>query len=253
MSVSIELPSWPVLSAGDLVPSPDVVAVVACRLDVQPVEVEALRRLLAPDEVERALRFRTDQLHDAFVVGRGRLRQILGRAMGVAPGALHLGVGPGGKPCLHDPAGERLRFNVAHSRGLMLSAVTIDHPVGVDVEYVSLETDWEPLATRFFAPAEQRAIAALSRDAQRGAFFDCWTRKEAVLKATGDGLARPLDSFVVSVLPRDAAVLACDPALGRPDSWLLAPLPVGTSYRGTVALRDSGEGIAVRLWSWGRG
>jgi 4'-phosphopantetheinyl transferase len=132
----------------------------------------------------------------------------------------------------------------------MLCAVTADHAVGIDLEYVSPDTEWADLAARFLAPAEWCAIAALPRDAQRNAFFACWTRKEAVLKATGDGLGRPLRSFVVSVPPDPAALLACDPALGRPAAWSLAPLPVGPDYRGTVAVRGGRETVSLRLWSW---
>ena len=245
--------AWSPVSAGWCGPSPDVVDVVACRLDVSPAEVAELRDLLAPDEVARALRLRLGHLRDAFVVGRGRLRQILGFAAGCPPATLCLGVDPGGKPRLDGPPGERLRFNVSHSRGLMLCAVGVDRPVGIDVEHVSLDTEWEDLATRFLAPAERRAIAALPLAARRGAFFDCWTRKEAVLKATGDGLARPLDSFAVSVDPQQAEVLACDPALGRPESWLLAPLPVGPEYRAAVAVREGRWTVSVRLWAWDRG
>jgi 4'-phosphopantetheinyl transferase len=245
--------AWRAVSAGGLDPSPDGVDVVACGLDVPPPEVQELRALLAPDELARARRLRTDHLRDAFVVGRGRLRQILGVALGCPPPALRLGVDAGGKPRLDGPEGKRLRFNATHSRGLMLCAVTLDHAVGIDVEYVSPDVQSEELAARFLAPAEQGAIAALPAAARRGAFVACWTRKEAVLKATGDGLRRSLHSFAVSVPPRHAEVLACDPALGRPDAWSLAALPVGPDYHGTVAVRGGRRTVSVRLWSWGRG
>lgn len=245
--------AWSPVPAGGSGPSPDFVDVVACRLDVSPAEIRELRDLLAPDEVARALRLRLGHLRDTFVVGRGRLRQILGLATGYPPATLSLGVDPGGKPRLDSPPGDRLRFNVSHSRGLMLCAVGIDRPLGIDVEHVSLDTEWEDLATRFLASAERRAIAALSLAARRSAFFDCWTRKEAVLKATGDGLTRPLGSFAVSVDPQQAEVLACDPALGRPESWLLAPLPVGPGYRAAVAVHDGRGRVSLRLWAWDRG
>jgi 4'-phosphopantetheinyl transferase len=242
--------SWSPLTAAGVGASPDIVDVVACRLDVRPDEAQALRRLLAPDELARAGRLRTDALREAFAVGRGRMRQILALAVGCPPAAISLGNDPGGKPRLDGPGGSRLRFNVAHSGALMLCALTRDHAVGIDVESVSPDTEWAELAARYLAPEEQRAIAALPPDARRDAFFACWTRKEAVLKATGEGLRRPLRSFVVSVPPDPAAVLACDPALGPPDAWFLAALPVGPGYQGTVAVRGGRETVAVRLWSW---
>jgi 4'-phosphopantetheinyl transferase len=242
--------SWSPLPPGALGASPEIVDVVACALDVGPAGVQALRHVLSPSELARAHRRRSEALRDRFTVGRGRLRQILGLAVGCAPAALRLAIDAGGKPRLDGPGGERLRFNVTHSRARMLCAVTADHAVGIDLEYVSPDTEWAELAARFLAPAEWSAIAALPRDGQRNAFFACWTRKEAVLKATGDGFGRPLRSFVVSVPPDPAAVLACDSALGRPAAWSLAPLPVGRDYRGTVAVRGGRETVSLRLWSW---
>jgi 4'-phosphopantetheinyl transferase len=245
--------SWSPLTAAGVGASPHVVDVVACRLDVRPGEVQALRRILAPDELARADRLRTDALRDAFAVGRGRLRQVLGLAAGCSPAAIRLASDADGKPRLDGPGESRLRFNVTHSRALMLCAVTTDHAVGIDVEYVSLDTEWAELAPRYLAPEEHRAIAALPPDARRDAFFACWTRKEAVIKATGEGLRRPLRSFRVSVPPDPAAVLSCDPALGPPDAWLLAALPLSPGYHGTVAVRGDGHTVAVRPWSWDGG
>ena len=211
-------------------------------------EVSELARFLSPAERERARRFRANRHRDAYIVGRGRLRELLGLVVGCPPAAVRLVAGPRGKPRLDGPVGGRVRFNVAHSSVLMLCAVAVDRDVGVDVERMDETADWEEIAARSFAAAERQALAALARTAQQGAFFACWTRKEAVIKATGEGLARPLDSFVVSVEPDHAAVLSCDPALGLPASWFLASVPVPSELsRGGRRPRRRRRGLVAAL------
>jgi 4'-phosphopantetheinyl transferase len=233
------------ISAGGFATSPDAVDVVACWLDAEPAVMDELARSLSPDEWARARRFRTARHRDASIVGRGRLREVLGLTLGSAPSAVQLAVGSGGKPRLDGAIGARVRFNVAHSSALMLCAITIAGDVGVDVERVDETVDWEDIAARSFATAERQAIAALPAARQRAAFFACWTRKEAVIKATGEGFGRPLDSFVVSVAPADA----CDPARGVPGDWFLAGVPVPSNYHATVAVRAGGAAVSLRLWS----
>jgi 4'-phosphopantetheinyl transferase len=174
----------------------------------------------------------------------------LGLALDCRPAAVELAVERGGKPRLPGPVGERLRFNIAHSGSLMLSALAIGRDVGIDVERVRDDVEGADIAARFFAPAERRALADLPAAARRSAFFSYWTCKEAVVKALGDGLTRPLDSFVVSVSPDRAEVLTCDPALGAPKSWLLTPVPVDAGYHAALAVRAAGAGVSVRFWSW---
>lgn len=237
------------LSAGGFGTAADTVDVAAWRLDADPAEVGALAQLLSPDERARARRFRADRYRDAYIVGRGRLRETLGLVVGCPPAAVRLVADLRGKPRLDGPVGGRVRFNVAHSSALMLCAVTLDRDVGVDVERMDERTEWEEIAARSFAATEREALGALPRTVQQSAFFACWTRKEAVIKATGEGLARPLDSFLVSVEPGHAAVLSCDPALGSPASWFLASVPVPADYRAAVAVRGGGGAVSLRLWS----
>ncbi|HEY7141946.1 MAG TPA: 4'-phosphopantetheinyl transferase superfamily protein [Methylomirabilota bacterium] len=237
------------ISGGGFGTSPGAVDVVAWWLDAEPAVVDELARSLSPDERARARRFRATRPRDAYIVGRGRLRELLGLVVGCPPAAVRLVGGPGGKPRLAGAVGERVRFNVAHSSALMLCAVAVARDVGVDVERVDESADWEDIAARSFAAAERRALAVLPGARQRAAFFACWTRKEAVIKATGEGLGRPLDSFVVSVAPDRAEMLSCAPALGAPDSWFLAPVPVPSSYCAAVAVRDGGGAVSLRLWS----
>lgn len=236
-------------AAGETRPllSPSVVDVVSCSLDMARTEIDALRGYLSADECGRADRFLVERARDHFVVARGRLRQVLGALCACAPSAIRFSVADGGKPGLEDGGDGRIRFNVAHSNDLMTCAITLDHEVGIDLEHVRDDTNHEDIARRFFSPDEVRSLAALPRSILRDAFYACWTRKEAVVKATGEGLARVLTSFVVSVDPGDARMLAADPALGRPDEWSLIALPVPPGYQGAVAVRAP---VSLRTWSW---
>ena len=226
--------------------SPHIVDVVSCRLDLAPRECDALEALLSIDERNRAARLGTPAARRAFVAARGRLRQLLGLLSNRPPEGLRLGLGVRGKPRLEGDPLPRLRFNVAHSGGLLVCAVTLDHEVGVDVERVREEVDCDRIARRFFAADEGQAFSALPSSIRRQAFFACWTRKEAVVKATGEGLARPLDSFAVSVDPVHAVLLAADLSLGSPSDWSLLPIPLPSIYQGTVAIQR--PRAALRPW-----
>src|SRR5262245_37690563 len=246
--------SGPAMAPGLPVPgggfgsSPVAIDVVAWWLDAPRAVCDELEDCLSPEERRRASRFLADRHRDAYIVGRSRLRELLGLVVGCPPDAVRFVAGPGGKPRLDGPVGERLRFNMAHSSALMLCAVAVDRDVCVDVERIDENTDWEAIAARSFALPERQALAVLPGPVQRTAFFACWTRKEAVIKATGEGLARPLDSFVVSVEPDHAEMLSCDGALGTPASWFLASVPVPSGYHAALAVRDGGGAVSLRLW-----
>lgn len=226
---------------------PATAEVVACRLDVTAEERDALRGCLSPDETARADRYHLARDRHRFVVARGRLRHLLGALSHRAPSEVCFAAAPGGKPWLASDLGRRLRFSVSHSGDLMLCAVILDHEIGVDVEQV--RTDLEPgaLARRFFSPDEVRGLAATPPATTLDAFFACWTRKEAVIKATGEGLARPLDSFSVSVDPAHAALLSAHASMGHPREWSLIRVPLPPEYHGAVAVRAP---VSLRLWWW---
>jgi 4'-phosphopantetheinyl transferase len=226
--------------------SPHVVDVVSCPLDLTPHDCDALEAFLSTEERARAARLATSPARRAFVAARGRLRQLLGLLSDRPPEGLRIGSDARGKPRLEGDAPPRLRFNVAHSGGLLVCAVTLDHEVGVDVERVREEVDCDRIARRFFNAEEAQALSALPTRVRRRAFFACWTRKEAVVKATGEGFARPFHTFAVSVDPRHAVLLAADPSLGSPAAWSLLPIPLPSLYQGTVAIHR--PRIALRPW-----
>ena len=168
-------------------------------LDPPAAEVERLTRLLAPDEHERARRFRFDVHRRRYIVGRGALRRLLGAYLGADPAGLCLGYGPRGKPFVLDSL--NLGFNLSNSEDLALAGFLRDREIGVDVEYLKEMDDLETISTRFFSASEVEALARVPREQKKEAFFNCWTRKEAYLKAVGEGLAAPLNSFDVTLTP----------------------------------------------------
>jgi 4'-phosphopantetheinyl transferase len=226
--------------------SPNEVHVWRAELDLAPERVSVLERTLAPDELARANRFRfsADRVH--FIVGRGALRDILGRYLGLAPERVRFSYLPRGKPVLAELS---LQFNLAHSGGVALYAVARGRRVGVDVERIRPDVPCEKLAARFFSPHEQEQLRALPAEARVGAFFACWTRKEAYVKARGDGLALGLSQFAVSLAPGEPASLvetAFDPAeAGR---WSLREIEVGPGY--VAALAVEGQGWRLAGWEW---
>jgi 4'-phosphopantetheinyl transferase len=253
--------NWSSESWKDRSGSPQVrageVSVLSASLDVPVAERERLWATLAPDERARARRFHFAVHRDRFVVARGRLRQILGAILGVDPGRLVFEYSRFGKPSLGGAlAAADLRFNVAHSEDLAVYAVTRGRAVGVDVERLRPLPDAGLVAGRFFSPREQEGLRSLSAPELPAAFFACWTRKEAFLKATGDGLSRPLDSFDVSVepaLPARLERVADDAA--EASRWSLEEIRPAADYLGAVAFGGRARlscGVWVQDGAWAR-
>lgn len=171
-------------------------------LDVPAADRRRLGALLSLAEQDRAARFRTQQLRNRYTVAHGALRHILANYLGLAPTEILIEAESSGKPVLsarHGPA--RPHFNLSHSDSAALIAVSEAGPVGIDIERRCRNLDIEALATRCFGPDEARQIVSLPGQLREQAFLNCWTRKEAYLKATGAGLSVPLDSFEVTVMP----------------------------------------------------
>jgi 4'-phosphopantetheinyl transferase len=155
-------------------------------------------RLLSEDEVERASQFKFDHLRDFYTFCRGTLRRTLSRYLAVPGDSIRFQYGEKGKPFLPQT---RLQFNVSHSGSLFVCSVSSGLTIGVDVEQIRPIEDMTAIAAQFFAPAEQSHLASIAEEDRTHAFHECWTRKEAVIKATGEGVSRPLDSFEVAFGP----------------------------------------------------
>jgi 4'-phosphopantetheinyl transferase len=208
----------------------------------QPLGVVArLRRLLAPDEQLRADRFHFEIDRQRFSVARGGLRTILSRYVRARPEKIQFAYDAHGKPRLvpSQPTNP-LKFNLAHSGGIALCAVTRLGDIGVDVERIRPEFAGEDIARRFFSASEVARLEQLPAETRQTAFFNCWTRKEAFLKATGVGLSLPLDQFDVTLAPGEPAALvrtAWDE--NEPAFWSLASIDVGAGHAAAVAIRTA--------------
>src|SRR3984893_3527343 len=169
-------------------------------LDVETQELTRLRSYLNGEEASRAERFAFPRDRDPFIVGRGRLRELLGKYLHCPPNAVQFKTGRYGKLSLFDDRDE-LRFNLSHSHGLALYAFCMGRELGIDSEKIRTEVAGEEIAQRYFSAAEQRDLAEVPKELRDTAFFLCWTRKEAYVKAHGEGLQIALDSFDVSLKP----------------------------------------------------
>jgi 4'-phosphopantetheinyl transferase len=230
----------------------NVVRTFLAEVDVPSARRTQLARLLSPDETARAGGYRFERHRHRFVVARGLLRGILGRYLDADPRAIRFRYSPNGKPALdadgpaayptasavlgRDP--RALTFNVSHSDGLALIAVSCGVRLGVDVERVREDTDIGDLEPLCLAPCETALLAPLQGAARRRAFYQCWTRKEAYLKAIGTGLAVPLQA--VGIVPsEDRPGLARVDAAGAGAQWCVHDLVMPSGYCAAVALDDA--------------
>ena len=194
--------------------------------------------LLGSEERERAHRFHFPEDWRRYVYGRGLLRWLLGIYLGLDPAALKFTYSEHGKPELAAGISPRpLHFNLSHSGAKLLLAFAWDRRVGVDVEQITGNRDLEQIANRFFSPAERAALRALDADTRKEAFYLCWSRKEAFLKAMGGGLSMPLDQFDVALHPgQPAALLATRPDSEEASRWEMHGLDVGSGYAAAVVV-----------------
>lgn len=201
---------------------------------------------LTEDERATALRFRFDLHRNRFVVARGFLRKIVGRYVGRDPGQLRFRYGRFGKPTIPG-----VSFNVSHSGPLALFAVAAEGDVGVDVERLRPEPAEEEVAERFFSRREVEALRSLPKEAQPRAFLSCWTRKEAFIKALGNGLSLALDSFDVTLRPGDAPALTRTAwSATEPGRWSLVDLsPRFPGHVAALAVRQTDVHVTVRDWT----
>ena len=226
------------------------VHVFVARLD--EALVTDLQPLLSTDESERADRFVFPSDRHHFIVARGLLRRLLGGYLQCASQELQFAYGAQGKPSLLVPDGNSLRFNLAHSHGRAVYAFTRNKEVGIDLEFTGRKVDYERLAGRFFSEAEVADMKRLDTGRRRQAFFNCWTRKEAYIKARGEGLSIPLDEFAVSITPgKPAALVNNYRDADECSRWSMTSLTIAPGYTGALVLE--GKYSCIRLFHLGRG
>jgi 4'-phosphopantetheinyl transferase len=213
--------------------------------------VETLGRSLSQDEWDRANRFRFDRHRRQYIVGRGALRTLLAAYAGTRPELVRFTYGPRGKPFL-EGSGE-LQFNLSNSDEMALVGFVRGREIGVDIEYLKPMPDCEQISERFFSESERVVLRGVSKELKEETFFNCWTRKEAYLKAVGEGLAAPLDSFDVTLAPGEPPrMLTLRGDAAAASRWWLEHFRLSPEYIGALALerQEPEERWTVRTWSF---
>lgn len=217
-------------------------------LDVEPAYLKRLEQMLSDDERERARRFFFEEHRGRFVVARGLLRSILAKYLNIAPNHLEFIYGAYGKPTLTGRfAIGDIRFNMSHSGELAVYAIARGREVGIDIERQRADFATREIAEKFFSPREVTALLNLPEHVQCEAFFNCWTRKEAYIKARGMGLSLPLDQFDVSLVPGEPAALLDtkdDPT--EASRWRFQELLPGPGF--AAALAVAGHNWQLKCW-----
>jgi len=210
--------------------------------------VARLFQILSPEEQAKAKRFRFPELQKHYIVGRGVLRELLGKYLNVPGATLEFAYGPQGKPMLAGAfAGHAIRFNVSHSGELALYAVTVGREVGVDIEYMKDLEEAESIAEHFFSPREVESLLSLPSEQRHEAFFNCWSRKEAFIKVTGKGVSYGLDKFAVTLAPNEPARLLWVESADA-SNWELHALDAAERYK--AALCVEGTGVTLSCFGW---
>ena len=226
----------------------DEVHVWYLSLDLANAEIRRLLETLSEDERRRADRMQLQRVRDRFIAGRGILRSCLASYLNLSPARVVFHYGPQGKPSLQSIPSS-IQFNLAHSAGRGVIAVTRGRPIGVDIEEIRPISDSLAIASRFFSPVESNQLRSLPDSGRNLAFLRCWTRKEAYLKALGAGLSRALDGFDVTLLsgapPR---LLRVEGHPGEATRWEMRDLRPGPGYLGAVATEGTGWRLVERTF-----
>ena len=249
MNPLAETIQWP--SCAEIPPlAGSEIHVWATTLAPAPEQLQKTLATLSVDELARAKRFKFDQHRNRFIAGRGALRAILGRSLGASPAALRFEYQTNGKPELAGKfASAGIHFNLAHTEDLALVAVTRIGRLGVDVEGVRPIKNADELVARFFSPRENELFQKVSENEKPAAFFNLWTRKEALLKATGEGITRSLSLVEVSFLPGEPArLLAVSGDVEEAAQWSLRELSPATGFTGAIAIQA--RDVTVQGWKW---
>ena len=204
---------------------------------------------LCQQEIERAKRFHFEEHRARFVQSHAFLRRVLARYTGNSPVDIAFNVGPFGKPTLAgNPLPSAIEFNLSHCDQFALLGVTSGNPIGVDVETVRPMPDIDQMSRQFFSKAEYETLASTPEHQKDLAFFNCWTRKEAMIKAIGSGLSIPLDSFEVTLVPGEhARLLQLDGDEQASSAWHLRHLELAPNVVGALAVRFAIRGVASFL------
>ncbi|MGE5321880.1 MAG: 4'-phosphopantetheinyl transferase family protein [Actinomycetota bacterium] len=230
--------------------APNEIHVLLIDLLKQDDVIQQCRQVLSADEIGRADRFYFDRDRRRFTVARAAMREILGRYTGIAAPDLSFSYGPKGKPELCGGLEQSgIKFNLSHSSELALLAVTRGLTVGVDIEHIKADFATDDIAERFFSATEVQSLRSLPASQRAEAFFSCWTRKEAYIKALGEGLSVPLDSFAVAFAPGIApALLHVDVDPIETERWSMYNITVRDGYKAALVVEGSDHRLKQMEW-----
>jgi 4'-phosphopantetheinyl transferase len=219
----------------------------------QPGEtVQAWRAILSEDELKRAERYHFDLHRGHFIAGRGILRHLLSLYTGIEPGQLQPEYTRNGKPFLpgmEDEAG--IRFNLSHSGGIAVYAFTRGREVGIDIEHQRPIDDIDRIAERNFSTKEYTTLGTLPEGERLEAFYLCWTRKEAFIKAIGEGISFPLQQFDVTLIPGEPArLLSVDGSSEKTKRWSMHNLTIAEGYAAALVIEGSDCALTQRKWEY---
>lgn len=238
----------------DLDLKPQLVDIWRVQINIPENSRKQLESTLSAEEAERAARFHFPADRNRFIVTHGCLRDILTRYIHSEPHQLSFSNGEHGKPALVSKEG--FDFNLAHSGDYVLIAIAHGHKVGVDVERIRKGISSHVIARQYFSKAEVAELQELPLEQREVAFFSCWTRKEAYIKAQGLGLSLPLESFDVSLSPNEPPILrATRPDPDEAGRWTLLSLDVDPGYGAALAVEKSAhqpddQSLEFRMWDW---
>jgi 4'-phosphopantetheinyl transferase len=249
-------PATPRLSGGANHPPPSIplneaeVHVWKAPILQEQSTIPPLFALLSADERERSARFVFERDRNRFVASRAILRLIIARYRSMKPAEIVLAYDSYGKPSLSpDQNLNGLSFNLAHSGDRAVYAFARNVQVGIDIEQLRNDLPVLELAERFFSPRERTALRSLPKDERREAFFRCWTRKEAYLKALGQGLSVPLERFTVSAKPDESPILLEPLPSGNPPDWTILDIPADTGFTAALAVQLRQPNVV--FWKFG--
>lgn len=228
----------------------DIVHVWLAPLVQEPLAIGRHHAALSADEQVQAAKFYFDRDRNRYIVAHGILHILLGQYLACDPRVLRFRVNPYGKPSLDlSPAEHTLRFNLSHSHEMALLAFVYEREIGVDIEYMRNITDYDQLARVSFSPNERQVLGTLSGSDKRQGFYNCWTRKEAYIKARGMGLSLPLALFDVSLLPGEPARLLASREDGREvERWHMRDLAPEADYAGALCIEGMGWDVCYYRW-----
>ena len=233
----------------DLRVGPNQVHVWRAGLQVDAAELERLQTFISGAERERTDRFQFPDLRRRYVAAHGVLRELLGKYLNTAPSQLRFEKNRHDKPFLATDCSAELRFNLSHAGELALLAFAHAREVGVDVEQIRAMPSGDRIAERYFTAAESARLRSVPPERRDEAFFDCWVRKEAFVKAVGQGVSFGLNRFELPVTADDRSSVpvpfTCPP---DPAEWSLAPLHPDRGYTGAVVA--AGTDWTLFLWNW---